>query len=61
MRLVNLLEWNLSLKQYSVWCNENKIPCLRVNLTKVRMKEEDYVFFKMKFDKVECKRPSEYD
>jgi len=51
MIVVDLLEWNLNVPMYSKWCNENKVPVLRVSMTKYRMKESDYVFFKMKFTK----------
>jgi hypothetical protein len=51
MIVVDLLQWKLNVPMYSKWCAENKIPVLRVSMTKFKMKEADYVFFKMKFTK----------
>lgn len=51
MIVVDLLQWNLNVLMYTQWCKENKIPVLRVSMSKFRMKEADYVFFKMKFTK----------
>lgn len=51
MIVIDLLNYNMNTRMYSAWCIENKIPVLRVSMTKFRMKEADFVFFKMKFSK----------
>lgn len=60
MIVVDLLEYNLNTRMYSSWCIDNKIPVLRVSMTKFRMKPDDFVFFKMKFTKSAFK-PSRSD
>jgi hypothetical protein len=51
MKLIDLNDWDLSYHGYVDWCRENDLSIIRVTLTKYRMKEEDFVFFKLKFSK----------
>jgi hypothetical protein len=51
MKTIDLNDWDISFHGYADWCRENNIHIMRVNLTKYRMKEEDFVFFKLKFSK----------
>jgi hypothetical protein len=61
MILINLLEWKTSFPEFSKWCKDNSIPVLRVSLTKYRLKEADFVFFKMKFDRTDIPRSRDED
>jgi len=58
MILIDLNDWNLSFHGYATWCKENNIPVLRVTLTKYRLKKEDFLFFKLKFEKVTTQKHS---
>lgn len=61
MILIDLNYWNVSVADYGAWCRQNNVAVLRVTMTKYRIKKEDFLFFKLKFDKVEPKRSRDSD
>lgn len=61
MILIDLNEWNASFLDYAEWCHANKIPVLRVTLTKYRLKRDDFIFFKLKYKKLSVKTSTDYD
>lgn len=58
MRLIKLLDWDISYRQYVNWCVENNVHILKVNMATFRLKEEDYLAFALTFDKGAKKKPS---
>jgi hypothetical protein len=56
MKIIELNDWDLSYHGYADWCRENKIGVNRISLTKYRLKDEDFVFFKLKFSKSPIKQ-----
>ncbi|HEY6436383.1 MAG TPA: hypothetical protein VIY47_07320 [Ignavibacteriaceae bacterium] len=61
MMLLDLNYWNVSVYDYGVWCRQNNVDVLRVSMMKYRIKKEDFLFFKLKFDAVEPRKPRGYD
>ncbi len=51
MILIDLNEWEISFHGYVEWCRQNNISVLRVTFTKYRLKRDDFLFFKLKFNK----------
>ena len=56
MRIINLLEWDISYSELMHWCHINDTPCRRISITRFSIPERDFVMFKLAFDKE--KKPS---
>ncbi len=61
MILLDLNDWAVSFHSYASWCKENNIHINRVTFTKYRLKKEDFLFFKLKFNKLSAKPSKDYD
>lgn len=51
LKLINVFEYGLAPVDYFKWCEARNIPVMRVTLMKFRIREEDFVMFKLAFEK----------
>jgi hypothetical protein len=51
MKLINILEWNISYSEFKHWCHINDTPFRRISIVKYSIPEKDFVMFKLSFDK----------
>jgi hypothetical protein len=60
LKLINVLEYGLAPVDYYQWCHARNVPVMRVSLMKFRIREEDYIAFKLAF-KQDYESKSKYD
>ena len=56
MKIISLMDWNISYTEFVHWCHINDTPARRISMTKYSIPEKDFVMFKLSFDKK--KKPS---
>ena len=51
MRIINLLDWDISYSELMFWCHNNNTPIRRISITRFSMPEKDFVMFTLAFNK----------